>query len=209
MFDVIRTAAVAVFALGAVGATGQILPATADAAPPPVTATVPLGDTTIDLPAPEPESPAPALPINEIERDEAPATSLAALVRRHATSTPASPEADCLAAATYFESKGEPLEGQLAVANVILNRAESGRFARTVCGVVLQRGQFSFVRGGAIPRIDRSTQRWRTAVAIAHIAKEELWEPKVDTALFFHARHVAPGWRLARLGTVGNHVFYR
>jgi N-acetylmuramoyl-L-alanine amidase len=204
MFDIVRTAAVAVFALGAAGATGQIRDAQPETAPPPVIATVPLGDTTIELPAVEPETKAEA-----VEAAPVPATSLAALVRRHADSEPSDREMDCLAGATYFESKGEPLEGQLAVANVILNRAESGRFARTICGVVLQRGQFSFVRGGAIPRIDRSTQRWRTAVAIAHIARNDLWEPKVETALFFHARHVAPGWRLARVGTVGNHVFYR
>ena len=55
---------------------------------------------------------------------------------------------ECLAGAIYFESKGEPLTGQLAVAEVIINRAKSGRFPTDVCAVVKQRGQFSFVRGG-------------------------------------------------------------
>ncbi len=71
-------------------------------------------------------------------------------------------EARCLATAIYFESKGEPLAGQLAVAQVILNRAESGRWARDACGVMLQPKQFSFIRGGRAPRRPgRWRRRWR------------------------------------------------
>jgi spore germination cell wall hydrolase CwlJ-like protein len=115
----------------------------------------------------------------------------------------------CLATAIYFESKGEPLSGQLAVARVVMNRANSGRFASTLCGVVTQAGQFSFVRGGALPAINPNSGSWRTAVAIAKIAQGDLWESKAEKALYFHARQASPGWRMARVGTIGNHVFYR
>jgi spore germination cell wall hydrolase CwlJ-like protein len=118
-------------------------------------------------------------------------------------------ELNCLAIGVYYESKGEPLEGQLAVAEVILNRAESGRFARTVCGVLTQRGQFSFVRGGKLPQPPESARAWKTALAVARVARGDMWDSRVSRALYFHARHVSPGWRRARVGSVGNHVFYR
>src|SRR3546814_4388492 len=72
----------------------------------------------------------------------------------------------CLAGAVYFESKGESLEGQLAVARVIINRARSGRFADSLCGVIYQPGQFSFVRGNGMPSIRLGSESWREAVAI-------------------------------------------
>jgi hypothetical protein len=118
-------------------------------------------------------------------------------------------ELECLAGATYFESRGEPLEGQLAVAEVIINRAESGRFADSICGVVHQRGQFSFVRGGKMPSINRDSRAWREALAVAQVAQDEEWESSASDALFFHARRVSPKWRLKRVATVGNHIFYR
>jgi hypothetical protein len=118
-------------------------------------------------------------------------------------------ELECLAGAIYFESKGEPLEGQLAVAEVILNRARSGRFPPSICGVVKQRGQFSFVRGGRIPAVQRSSEAWRKAVAIAHIAQKDLADSAGADAMFFHARYVSPRWRLKRIAAVGNHIFYR
>jgi hypothetical protein len=135
--------------------------------------------------------------------------SLADLVGEHAGVTPRDAQADCLASAVYFESNGEPLAGQLAVAEVIINRARSGRFASSLCGVITQRSQFSFVRGGRIPAAPRGTAAWRNAVAIAHIALDDLADSPVSTALFFHARRVSPGWRLRRIASVGNHVFYR
>ncbi len=118
-------------------------------------------------------------------------------------------EHNCLAIGVYYESKGEPLEGQLAVAEVILNRAKSGRFPGTACGVLKQRGQFSFVRGGQLPQPPVSARAWKTALAIAKVARDDAWDSKVSNALFFHARYVSPGWRRARVGSVGNHIFYR
>ena len=150
-----------------------------------------------------------------VEADLAPvfkptsATSLAQLVTRHAATTTDTPELECLAVAVYFESKGEPLAGQLAVANVIRNRSKSSRFARTYCGVIRQAGQFSFVRRGGFPPIARSSANWRTAVAIATVADQDLWDAPAANALFFHARRVSPGWKMARVASVGNHHFYR
>jgi N-acetylmuramoyl-L-alanine amidase len=114
----------------------------------------------------------------------------------------------CLAGAIYFESKGEPLSGQLAVAEVIINRAKSGRFDSSICGVVKQRGQFSFVRGGQIPAI-ANNRNYRTAVAVAQVAMGDDWQSPAPDALYFHARRVSPGWRMQKIASIGNHVFYR
>ena len=118
-------------------------------------------------------------------------------------------ELNCLAIGVYYESKGEPLAGQLAVADVILNRTTSGRFPTSVCGVLTQRGQFSFVKGGRLPDVDTSRPAWKTAVAIARIATHDLWDSPAEGALFFHARRVSPKWNHTRVASLGNHVFYR
>jgi N-acetylmuramoyl-L-alanine amidase len=119
-------------------------------------------------------------------------------------------EHECLAGAVYFESKGEPLEGQLAVAEVVINRAKSGKYPKTLCGVVKQRHQFSFIRAGRFPPIKRASEAWRKAVAIAQIALDDLADSRVSKALFFHAKYVSPNWRgLTRIAAVGNHIFYR
>lgn len=119
-------------------------------------------------------------------------------------------ELECLATGIYFESKSEPLAGQLAVGKVIANRASSGgRFPGTYCGVLFQRGQFSFVHGHALPSVSHSSRQWQTAVAVAKIVDQKLKESAVGDALFFHARYVAPSWRMKRVASIGNHIFYR
>lgn len=115
----------------------------------------------------------------------------------------------CLAGAIYFESKGEPLSGQLAVAQVIINRAKSGRFPADVCGVVTQHGQFGFVRGGRIPSVDEARTAYRTAVAVARVALADAWDSAAETALYFNTPGRSPGARLQRVAMIGNHVFYR
>jgi N-acetylmuramoyl-L-alanine amidase len=146
----------------------------------------------------------------DADDDSAPtATTLAALVAAEPRSDELSPELRCLAGAVYFEAKSESLPGQLAVADVVINRAKSGRFPASYCGVVFQRSQFSFVRGHAMPAINTSSQDWREAVAIARIADRGDWRSPVEGALFFHATRVSPGWRLTRIARVDNHVFYR
>lgn len=163
-------------------------------------------DATATLPpvvvAPAPIAPEPVLPAKR--------ATLAQLVATHRSSSIPDRERECLAGAIYFESKGEPLSGQVAVGQVIANRANSGRFPKSWCGVVFQRSQFSFVRGGNLPAIPRSSAHWKTAVAVAHIVANDLTDAVVPKALFFHARYVSPNWkRLSRVATVGNHVFYR
>ena len=139
-----------------------------------------------------------------------PSADLATLVAQLRGSEPGSRELECLAAGVYFESKREPLAGQLAVGELIANRANSGgRFPGTYCGVLFQRGQFSFVRGKSWPRVARDSKQWKTAVAIAKIVDQDLKDSAIGKALFFHARRVSPRWRLKRVATVGNHVFYR
>ena len=142
-------------------------------------------------------------------KPERSAKSLAALVADNLSVETASRDDECLAIAVYFESKSESLEGQLAVARTVINRAQSGRFPSSLCGVVTQPSQFSFVRGGRFPALSRSSRDWREAVAIAHIARNDLWNSTVPNALFFHATHVSPVWKLKRLASLGNHVFYR
>jgi spore germination cell wall hydrolase CwlJ-like protein len=139
-----------------------------------------------------------------------PEADLPTLVSQLRSDDPGSRQLECLAAGIYFESKSEPLMGQLAVGEVIANRADSGRFADTYCGVLFQRGQFSFVRGKSWPRINKQSRQWTTAVAIAKIVDQDLKDSAADKALFFHAKRVRPGWkRLKRVTSIGNHVFYR
>ena len=162
----------------------------------------PAGETPIvdDL-APLPEKPAKA--------SARPSGDLAALVAQMRGSTPGSRELECLAVGIYFEAKSEPIAGQLAVGEVIANRAKSGRFASSYCGVLFQRSQFSFIRGGALPSVPRSSRQWSTAVAIAKIVDQKLKSSAAPKALFFHAKRVSPGWKLKRVAAIGNHIFYR
>ena len=126
------------------------------------------------------------------------------------------PEGDaewqCLTEAVYFEARGESLDGQVAVAEVILNRVDSPLYPRTVCGVVKQRGggcQFSYVCDG------KTRMREKVAADIAgRVARAMLdGAPRVltDGATYFHARSVRPSWskRFAKTASIGAHLFYR
>jgi spore germination cell wall hydrolase CwlJ-like protein len=174
----------------------------APAAPlPAVIQTLPESSVQAPPPVAVPEAPEPAA--------EAPQT-LAEAMASEPGARSVDAELECLAGAVYFESKGEPLKGQLGVARVILNRTRSGRFPTTACGVVKQHGQFSFVRGGRFPTIARGSAAWRTALAVARAARDGHVESPAGRALFFHARSVSPGWRgVTRVASIGNHVFYR
>lgn len=149
------------------------------------------------------------LPLESEARADDGADSLAELVAAQPQPEELSHELKCLAGAIYFESKGESLEGQLAVGRVIVARTKSGRFPETYCGVVYQPSQFSFVRGKSMPPIASNSRHWKNAVAIAQIAHEGTWRSPVEGALFFHAAYVSPGWRLKRMARIDNHVFYR
>ena len=165
----------------------------------PETATPVDSEDSVD-PVTEPSDTAPVRPTGD----------LASLVAQLRDSNPGSREVECLAVGVYFESKSEPLAGQLAVGKVIANRARAGgRFPPSYCGVLFQRGQFSFVHGRSLPSVPRSSRQWQTAVAIAKIVDQGLKDSAAGNALFFHARYVSPGWRLKRVASIGNHIFYR
>jgi len=139
------------------------------------------------------------------------AGSLSDLIAMIDTSAALSGDLRCLAGAVYFEARGEPLTGQLAVAQVIVNRSQDPRFPRSYCGVVAQPGQFSFMRGSRMPAIRTGSAAWTRAVAIAEIAHQGLWESEAGDAVFFHAKYVHPGWsaRKTRLAQIDTHIFYR
>lgn len=137
------------------------------------------------------------------------ADTLQELVSQQSMPGDMSSEMRCLAGAIYFEARGETLEGQLAVGRVIVNRAKSGRFPASYCGVVYQPSQFSFIRGRSMPSVREGSADWREAVAVAQIANQGSWKSPAKGALFFHATRVSPKWRLTRLARVDNHIFYR
>lgn len=180
--------------------TGQNEPqAPQDAAEPDVRFVV--SETVQDLPA-EPA---------EVVAEEPSASSLRQLVRTIDTDGALSREMMCLAQAVYFESRGEPLAGQLAVARVVINRADSNRFPGDYCSVVTQRAQFSFVRAGRIPQPNHGSAAWNRAKAIARIAHRDLWESAAGDSLYFHATYVRPRWagRMTRRAQIDSHIFYR
>jgi len=160
----------------------------------------------------QPDAVAPETPTDQdaeqpaIDRSE----NLPAMVADLRGAEAGSRELECLATGIYFEAKSEPLAGQLAVGQVIANRAGSnGRFPSTYCGVLFQRGQFSFVHGRSFPHVSHASGQWQTAVAIAKIVDQHLKDSLVGDALFFHARYVSPGWHLKRVASIGNHIFFR
>ena len=120
-------------------------------------------------------------------------------------------EGRCLAVAVYFEARGEPVAGQLAVADVVKNRAASGKYPTSLCAVVKQKAQFSFVQRGAFPRVDENCEAWARAQAVARVAQAKLANAVPADVLWYHADYVAPSWgrRLSKVDKIGAHIFYR
>ncbi len=113
-------------------------------------------------------------------------------------------ELHCLAKIVHHESANQPRVGQLAVAQVVMNRVRSGRFASTICGVGMQRGQFFNVHAYNPPR----DGRWQRALEVAREARAGTGEPVVGDALFFHAAYARP-FNRRRVAQIGDHIFYR
>ena len=136
---------------------------------------------------------------------------LYALVDKYATSAPLDEQTSCLATAVYFEARGESVEGQMAVARVVMNRAASGRYPPDWCGVVKQHAQFSFVRHGEFPYVDTSSYAWQKAEAVAKLAAANVVPSLSNDVLWYHANYVAPTWRrsLVEVQQIGAHIFYR
>jgi spore germination cell wall hydrolase CwlJ-like protein len=123
----------------------------------------------------------------------------------------------CLADAVYFESRGEPIRGQIAVAQVIMNRVFSGYYPTTVCGVVYQNAhrrlacQFTFACDG-IPDKITEPQAWERAKLVARETLDgKHWLPDVGKATHYHAYWVRPYWvrTMHKLDKIGVHTFYR
>ncbi len=136
---------------------------------------------------------------------------LYALVDKFATNKPLDEQMNCLATAVYFEARGETVEGQLAVAKVVMNRAASGKYPTDWCSVVKQPYQFSFVRRGEFPAADTNCIAWKRAEAIAELAVANVVPTLSDDVLWYHADYVAPSWRnnLEKAQKIGVHIFYR
>jgi N-acetylmuramoyl-L-alanine amidase len=136
---------------------------------------------------------------------------LYALVDRFSAGAPLTDESNCIAVAVYHEARGESLEGQLAVAKVIMNRAASGKYPTSWCGVVKQPWQFSFVRHGRFPSVDEGSAAWRKALGITRLVTANAVPSVPEDCLWYHADYVAPSWgrRLTRVEKIGAHIFYR
>lgn len=125
----------------------------------------------------------------------------------------------CLAENIYFEARGEPLDGQYAVAEVTLNRTRAQHFPHTVCAVVHESrwdpirrrhvADFSWTSLGALSPEDGPA--WKQALAVASAAYDDLHPSLVPGALYYHATWVRPDWARSRraVATIGNHIFYR
>ena len=115
----------------------------------------------------------------------------------------------CLAKNIYFEAGSEPRAGKVAVAQVTINRVRSGRFADSICSVVYQKNQFSWVR--EVRRgFKLNDSRWAESldVALAVLNGDEALA-SMEHALYFHNTSVRPAWGKPRIGRIGNHIFYR
>lgn len=157
--------------------------------------------------APAPPTPPPTaatiLPVPRAQVAPAPAARAERTAPvQHASSS----ELDCMTRVILYEAGAEPRTGQVAVAQVVLNRMRSGRFPRSICGVIYQRGQFSSIRSFNPPR----NGRWQRAMALGREVISGS-APVVGNALYFHATRVRPAFAASRtrVARIGGHVFYR
>ena len=128
-------------------------------------------------------------------------------------------EAKCLATAIYFEARGEPERGQLAVAQVVINRVKNPAYPSTVCGVVYQNKnkrnacQFSFACDGIKDRItDKGS--WTQAQKLANSVlndERKVFQTDVGTSTHYHANYVRPRWarHMKKMQKIGRHIFYK
>jgi N-acetylmuramoyl-L-alanine amidase len=125
----------------------------------------------------------------------------------------------CLALNVYFEARGEPESGQLAVAEVTMNRLASDAYPNTLCGVVYQKkwdplrrryvGAFSWTELDSLPQ--PAGEEWLRAKKVAEAVYYQREAPALDGALFYHATYIKPSWAKGKrkVARIGRHVFYR
>ncbi|MGB0086233.1 MAG: cell wall hydrolase, partial [Rhodomicrobiaceae bacterium] len=123
----------------------------------------------------------------------------------------------CMATAIYFEARDEPIKGQIAVGQVIMNRLRSVYYPKTICGVVFQGQwdrnacQFSFACDGR-PDTPTEKKEWNTSLDIARkVISGEAYLPEIGDATHYHATYVNPPWKklVKRVAKIGTHIFYR
>lgn len=160
-----------------------------------------------------PDDAVPDRPIADTPIEMAAAPAFSGIAR---TARDAARAAECLTAAIYYEARSEPIDGQRAVAQVVLNRVRDRAFPKSICGVVYQGSerstgcQFSFTCDGSMLR-PRDPAAWARASAVAQGALAGLVYAPIGAATFYHASYVLPWWAssLSRIGSVGSHIFYR
>jgi hypothetical protein len=142
-----------------------------------------------------------------------------ALQREESRTRRRADDLQCLAENIYFEARGEPLEGQYAVAEVTLNRTQARNFPHTICAVVHETrwdpsrrrhvADFSWTELGVLSPEDGPA--WKQAMTVANAVYDDLHPPLVPGALYYHASSVRPEWSRNRhaVATIGNHIFYR
>jgi spore germination cell wall hydrolase CwlJ-like protein len=207
--SVFRTLTVGACLLSATGfaaANAQIFAAEAVAPATPAEAPLPAS------PAAAPEAPEPAPAAAAIAPVPASTPAPAAAPKapaRVASATTAAPDREltCLAKIVVHEAGNQSRAGQLAVAQVVMNRVRSPRFPNTICGVAMQPGQFFNVHAYNPPR----DARWRRALDVARDARDGVSAPVVGNALFFRAAYASSAFfnSRTRVATLGDHVFYR
>jgi hypothetical protein len=175
--------------------------------------------SAIESIAPGAGAPVPLVLSDELAyaRDEAPVTSFPT-GPVDANGKPVSEkELWCMSQAIYFEARGESYKGQIAVAQVVLNRLHHRLYPKTICGVVFQNQtmrnacQFSFACDG-IPERVTNAKAWRQAQEIAKGAiAGKLYVPEVGKATHYHATYVRPAWapRMKKVTHIGHHIFYQ
>lgn len=125
---------------------------------------------------------------------------------------PSKKETLCLARNIYYESRGESIHGQIAVANVTINRVKSNKFPNTICKVVYQPNQFSWTKNYKRPKkINQAA--WDESLRIAKLAISGRLKDNTNKAVFFHSRKIKPSWtnsrKIKKTVRIGQHVFYR
>lgn len=115
---------------------------------------------------------------------------------------------DCLAQNIYHEARGESLQGQIAVAQVTVNRVKSGKFQNSICKTVFASKQFSWTLDKS--KKIRNAKAWQDAKTVATAVLQTPHYFPDFKALYFHTKQVNPVWnrKMHKLATIGNHVFY-
>lgn len=151
------------------------------------------------------------------QTNEAALASLPGLAEANPLFHPVSDEIHCLALTIYFEARGEPDTGKLAVAHVVMNRMQDSRFPDTVCRVVQQGGervryrcQFTWWCDGLSDR-PKNLRMWEKSKSFAQTVYWGGSEDPTGGALWYHADYVAPTWAQAfsRTSQIGQHIFYQ